>query len=207
MTRTRIVFVSPITILTGVLSVAGWSMWLNHSQLVTPTSPESLYSRTPTAVRIIIAPIVQQTAGESPQAKRETTAEKRARYAPLVDAAAAASKVDPALIEAIMTAESAFDPLAISKAGAVGLMQLMPETAKRYGVTDRWDPAQNILGGARYLNFLLRKFNNNHKLAIAAYNAGEGAVEKHRNRIPPFSETRKYVPKVLAYYKQYRAEA
>ena len=122
-------------------------------------------------------------------------------------AAAHLSAVEPALIEAVITAESGYDSAAVSKAGAVGLMQLMPDTAQRYGVINRWDPAQNILGGARYLNFLLRKFNNDHELALAAYNAGEGAVEKHRNRIPPFSETRKYVPRVLAYYQQYRAEA
>jgi soluble lytic murein transglycosylase-like protein len=86
-------------------------------------------------------------------------------------------------------------------------MQLMPATAERFGVTDRLDPAQNILGGARYLNFLLKKFKNNLKLAVAAYNAGEGNVIKHRNRIPPFKETTKYVPRVLAYYKQYNAES
>ena len=138
---------------------------------------------------------------------RETTAQKRARYAPHILAASRATRVNADLIEAIITAESAFNPFALSSAGALGLMQLMPATAERFGVTDPLDPAQNILGGARYLNFLLQKFNNNLKLAVAAYNAGEGNVIKHRNRIPPFKETQKYVPKVLAYYKQYRAES
>jgi len=137
---------------------------------------------------------------------QETTAQKRARVAPHIAVASRVAQISPALIEAIITAESAYNPMAISRTGAVGLMQLMPDTAERFGVTDRWDPAQNILGGARYLRVLLGKFNNNLKLAIAAYNAGEGAVEKHRNRIPPFAETQKYVPKVLAYYKRYRAE-
>jgi soluble lytic murein transglycosylase-like protein len=136
-------------------------------------------------------------------AKRETTAQKRARYAPHVQAAAQASNVPAALIEAVITAESQFNPLAVSRAGAVGLMQLMPATAARFGVTDRTDPAQNILGGAKYLNFLLQKFGDD-KLAIAAYNAGEGNVKKHGYKIPPFKETQKYVPKVLAYYAQYR---
>jgi soluble lytic murein transglycosylase-like protein len=140
-------------------------------------------------------------------AVRETIAQKRARYAPYVAAAARATKVNEDLIEAIIAVESAFNPLALSSTGALGLMQLMPATAERFGVTDRLDPAQNILGGARYLSFLLNKFNNNLKLAVAAYNAGEGNVVKHRNRIPPFKETTKYVPKVLAYYKQYSAES
>jgi soluble lytic murein transglycosylase-like protein len=204
MTKTRKATSLPLAALTTLLSASGWGLWLNHTPLVTQTPPEALEFRVPSPVRRIV-PAFESTA-PTPQ-KAETTAEKRARFAPLITAAAAASKVEPALIEAIMTAESAFNPLAVSKAGAVGLMQLMPDTAARYGVKDRWDPAQNILGGARYLSFLLEKFNNNHKLAIAAYNAGEGAVEKHRNRIPPYSETRKYVPKVLAYYQQYRAEA
>ena len=88
----------------------------------------------------------------------------------------------------------------------MGLMHLMPVTAERFGVTDRTDPAQNILGGAKYLNFLLNKFGD-QKLAIAAYNAGEGNVKKHGNKIPPFKETQKYVPKVLAYYSRYLDEA
>jgi soluble lytic murein transglycosylase-like protein len=138
-------------------------------------------------------------------AVRETIAQKRARYAPYIAAASRVTRLDADLIEAIIAAESAFDPLALSSTGALGLMQLMPATAERFGVTDRLDPAQNILGGARYLSFLLHKFNNNLKLALAAYNAGEGNVMKHRNRIPPFKETTKYVPKVLAYYKQYNA--
>ncbi len=137
------------------------------------------------------------------QAKRETTAQKRARYAEYVQAASLASNVPVELIEAVITAESAFNPLAVSRAGAVGLMQLMPETAARFGVTDRTDPAQNILGGAKYLNFLLNKFQN-PKLAIAAYNAGEGNVQRHGYKIPPFKETQNYVPKVLAYYDKYR---
>jgi soluble lytic murein transglycosylase-like protein len=136
--------------------------------------------------------------------KRETLAQKRARYASHIDAAADVSNVPAALIEAVITAESAFNPLAISRTGAVGLMQLMPATAARFGVTDRTDPEQNILGGAKYLDFLLNKFKKNKKLAIAAYNAGEGNVKKYGNKIPPFKETRKYVPKVLSYYKKYR---
>jgi soluble lytic murein transglycosylase-like protein len=133
----------------------------------------------------------------------KVNAKKRAEYSDEIQAAAQASKVDPALIEAVISAESAFDPKAVSRTGAVGMMQLMPKTAIRWGVKDRTNAAQNILGGAKYLKFLLHKFND-RKLAIAAYNAGEGNVKKHGNKIPPFPETQKYVPKVLAYYDEYR---
>lgn len=109
------------------------------------------------------------------------------------------------LVHAVITAESSYNPDAISRAGAVGLMQLMPETAKRYGVSNRRDPKANIFGGSRYLKDLLKMFNNNVVLALAAYNAGEGAVKKYGNRIPPYEETRNYVNKVIRYYKKYRS--
>jgi soluble lytic murein transglycosylase-like protein len=133
----------------------------------------------------------------------------RARYSSQVLAAAQETKVDPALIHAVISVESGYNPSARSHAGAVGLMQLMPQTAKRYGVTDRLDPAQNIRGGARYLRDLKAMFNNNLHLVIAAYNAGEEAVMKYGNRIPPYRETIAYVPKVMGHYRklQYRVDA
>ena len=120
-------------------------------------------------------------------------------------AAAKATRVDAALIRAVISVESGNNPSARSSAGAVGLMQLMPETAKRYGVRDRLDPAQNIHGGARYLRDLKVKFGDNLHLVLAAYNAGEQAVMKHGRRIPPYRETAAYVPKVLSYYRKIRA--
>ena len=93
----------------------------------------------------------------------------------------------------------------MSKKGALGLMQLMPQTAKRYGVIDALDPLQNLDGGAHYLRDLLRMFNNDVSLALAAYNAGEQAVVKHGNRIPPYRETLHYVPQVLDFYQRYQA--
>ena len=108
------------------------------------------------------------------------------------------------LLDAVITAESAFDPNAISKAGAVGLMQLMPETARRYGVSNRRNPAANVKGGTRYLRDLLLMFDNKLYLALAAYNAGEGAVKRHGNKIPPYKETQNYVKKVIAYYREYK---
>jgi soluble lytic murein transglycosylase-like protein len=129
----------------------------------------------------------------------------RAPYASQIRSAAKATNVDAALIHAVISIESGNDPAARSSAGAVGLMQLMPETAKRYNVKNRLDPEQNIRGGASYLRDLLVMFNNNLQLVLAAYNAGEQAVVKYGNRIPPFRETAAYVPKVLAYYKKFSA--
>jgi soluble lytic murein transglycosylase-like protein len=119
-------------------------------------------------------------------------------------AAAKATKVDAALIHAVISVESGYNPSARSRAGAVGLMQLMPKTAKRYGVKNRLDPEQNIHGGARYLRDLKLQFDNDLQLVLAAYNAGEGAVMRFGGRIPPFRETLAYVPKVLSTYKQFR---
>ncbi len=129
---------------------------------------------------------------------------ERARYAKPIQDAARATRLEPALIHAVISAESGYNPFARSRKGAAGLMQLMPDTAKRYGVTNRLDPAQNIGGGARYLRDLIRIFKNDLQLAIAAYNAGENAVLRAGNRIPPYQETMTYVPRVMSYYRKYR---
>jgi soluble lytic murein transglycosylase-like protein len=136
---------------------------------------------------------------------RRFTVDNHSRYASQIQAAAMANNVEAALIRAVISVESGYNPSAVSKAGAVGLMQLMPETAKRYNVTDRHDPGQNIHGGAEYLHDLLLMFNNDLHLAIAAYNAGEQAVMKYGNRIPPYRETLEYVPKVMKFYRRYSA--
>ena len=112
--------------------------------------------------------------------------------------------LDSALLHAVISVESGYNPKALSKKGAAGLMQLMPQTAKRYGVSDAFDPLQNLAGGAQYLRDLLSMFNNDLSLALAAYNAGENAVVKHGNRIPPYRETLHYVPHVLDYYQRYQ---
>lgn len=125
------------------------------------------------------------------------------KFKPTVDYAAKKYNLPESLLHAVITAESAYNPTAISRAGAVGLMQLMPDTARRYGVKDRRNPYENIHGGSRYLRDLLTMFNNDLTLALAAYNAGEGAVKKYGNKIPPYAETRNYVRKVKAYYAQY----
>lgn len=114
----------------------------------------------------------------------------------LVDEISADVGVDPHLSRAIIQAESAFNYKARSRAGALGLMQLMPKTAERFGVTDPFDPKQNITGGTRYLKWLLDYYRGDRVKVIAAYNAGEGAVNRY-NGIPPYKETRAYVPKVI----------
>ena len=122
----------------------------------------------------------------------------------LIPKVAAEIGLELALLQAVIETESGYNPNAISRAGAVGLMQLMPATAERFGVTDRYDAAQSLYGGARYLRYLLKLFNNDLKLAIAAYNAGEGNVRKYGNQIPPFRETQDYVVKVMQLYKAYQ---
>ncbi|MCV6593593.1 MAG: lytic transglycosylase domain-containing protein [Silicimonas sp.] len=107
------------------------------------------------------------------------------------------TRVSPALVLAVISVESAGQVEAVSPAGAAGLMQLMPATAERFGVTDRNDPGQNIKGGVTYLDWLLGEFGGDPVLALAGYNAGEGAVAEHQG-VPPYRETRAYVPKVLA---------
>ena len=127
------------------------------------------------------------------------------KFDPTIRSVAKMYKLPYALLHAVITAESSYDPNAVSRAGAVGLMQLMPETAKHYGVSDRRNPKQNISGGSRYLRYLLKLFKNDLTLVLAAYNAGEGTVKKYGNKIPPYKETRNYVKKVLKYYKKYRS--
>lgn len=134
-----------------------------------------------------------------------TLLQSRRRYADMITRVAREQKLDPALLHAVVTVESAYNAQAVSPKGATGLMQLMPDTGKRYGVTNLMDPLQNLRAGARYLRDLLALFNNNLGLVIAAYNAGEGAVIRAGHAIPPFRETRAYVPRVLQYYERYRA--
>jgi len=129
----------------------------------------------------------------------------RSRFHTHVLSAARAYSLEPALLHAVISAESGYNPLARSPKGARGLMQLMPATAARYGVANVLDPEQNIHGGAAYLRDLLTLFDNDMKLAIAAYNAGENRVIQYGNRIPPYRETTQYVPKVLSYYERYKS--
>src|SRR5215475_1825200 len=119
----------------------------------------------------------------------------------LVDTISRNHGVDPSLVRAVIETESNFNRWAVSNKGALGLMQLIPDTGRRYGVRDFFDPQQNVDGGVRYLRFLLDKFNGNLDLSLAAYNAGENLVER-LGRVPPIPETTTYVHKVRAIYKE-----
>lgn len=120
-----------------------------------------------------------------------------------IAAAAVRFGVEEAVVRAIIHAESAYNPRALSRAGAQGLMQLMPATARRFGVADAFDPVQNIRGGVQYLGWLLKRFNGNLTLAAAGYNAGEGAVDRYKG-VPPYAETRRYVERVAVLAERYR---
>lgn len=157
--------------------------------------------------RIIKTPIHPHTSSASPfmaaVLKRHTfSGVNKARYSELIEDAAQRHQVDAKLLHAVIQTESAYNSTAISSAGAAGLMQLMPATAQRFGVMDRNDPDQNVDGGTRYLKHLITLFGPRLDLAIAAYNAGENAVIRHNNTIPPYRETQDYVRQVLALYKQ-----
>ncbi len=128
-------------------------------------------------------------------------------YAALLAAAARRHGLDAALLHALVAVESGYDARARSPKGALGLMQLMPETARRYRVRDPFDPGQNIAAGTAYLRDLLGMFDGDLTLALAAYNAGEAAVLRHGRRLPPYDETREYVPRVLAHYERLRRDS
>src|ERR1700728_2781847 len=126
---------------------------------------------------------------------------KAGQYDSIIEKAALSAAVEANLLRAVIVVESGFNSRAVSKRGAVGLMQLMPATANRFGVSNLYDPRENVHAGARYLKFLMDRFGQNIRLALAAYNAGEDAVDRNGGQIPPFTETMAYVPKVLKIYR------
>jgi len=146
--------------------------------------------------------LIIRTRPKSYNAAVKVMAGNKKKYTPIILAAAEKYSIDKALIHAVIRAESAYDANAVSSAGAVGLMQLMPGTAKQYGATNRKDPKQNIFAGTRYLKYLLALFPQDLKLAIAAYNAGENTVKRYKNTVPPYPETQNYVRHVLSLYKK-----
>ncbi len=140
----------------------------------------------------------------SPTPTRLNLTNNKNKYTDMISNAAIKHRVDVKLLHAVIRTESAYNASAISSAGAMGLMQLMPDTARRYGVSDRSDPMQNIDGGTRYLKYLLQLFDSDVTLAVAAYNAGENAVIRNNNSIPPYSETQEYVKRIGYEYQNNR---
>jgi soluble lytic murein transglycosylase-like protein len=132
---------------------------------------------------------------------------RSAQFDQAISGAAKANTIQAALVRAVIVVESGFNPHAVSKKGAIGLMQLLPATAKRYGVKNIYDPEQNIRAGAHYLSDLLARFGSNLELALAAYNAGEEAVERYGRHVPPYRETMSYVPSVMKVYQRLMDEA
>jgi len=140
---------------------------------------------------------------KSPSGSRSKDPARYDRYNGLIDEAAQLYQLPESFIRAVMRVESDFNPKVVSRAGAMGLMQLMPKTARSMGVSDPFDARQNILGGSRYLRILANRFKGDLVLTVAAYNAGENAVEKYHG-IPPYKETQRYVRRVLKHYYAYR---
>jgi soluble lytic murein transglycosylase-like protein len=132
---------------------------------------------------------------------------RSAEYDGVIRLAAKDATIQAALVRAVIVVESGFNPRAVSKKGAIGLMQLQPATAKRYGVKNIYDPEQNVRAGAHYLKDLLARFDSNLELALAAYNAGEEAVERYGRHVPPFRETLAYVPSVMKVYQRLMDQA
>ena len=156
------------------------------------------FSNVPTdgRYRLVLAAPPEPAEGRDPH----WLARSRA-FDPLIESAAREAQVHPQLVRAIIVVESAFNPRAVSRRGALGLMQLLPATARRYGASDAFDPGQNITAGTRYLRDLMARYGDNLELVLAAYNAGADAVERYGKRVPPFAETRQYVPAVLRIYR------
>ncbi|HEY4974763.1 MAG TPA: transglycosylase SLT domain-containing protein, partial [Steroidobacteraceae bacterium] len=157
----------------------------------------------PRYVLVLSSPVERQV----PDPNNAAYLASAAVYDPIIERAAKLNRLHPDLLRAVIVMESAYNPRAVSARGAKGLMQLEPATAARYRVSDVFDPSQNVNAGSRYLHDLLQRYDGKLEIALAAYNAGEQAVERYGRRIPPFAETLHYVPSVLRMYRSLLAQA
>ncbi len=198
----------PIGMLAGiVLGVALTTMCLHKPQ---PLFQTKTIKKAPRETVQTGNPSPEDALQKSSDGKQTTTAPKRERpplppYHQMILRAASRHALEPALIRAVIMAESSYNPRAVSNRGAKGLMQLMPATAAELGVVDSFDPEQNINGGAKYLRKLMDRFDNDVRLALAAYNAGSRYVRKY-NGVPPFQATRHYINKVIKYKTLYQQQ-
>lgn len=193
------------------------ALWLTVVAIVMGVVMPSIYEESKTALVVVKKldigqPIISAPLQENPAvAKQDQTrpiiswSSAEHLFQPIVLKAANRYEVDPAMVMAIIMAESSYNPKAISKKGAKGLMQLMPKTARSLGVKDIFNPEHNINAGVRYFKKLLNQFEGDVELALAAYNAGSRKVREHRG-IPPFGATRYYVKKVIKYYQYYKTQ-
>ena len=191
-------------LLAGGLSAATAPALAPHVRSVVRADAHGRLIRTVVVIPRALQPklVTENQAGEPDSAQPET-----ASVPDLVEAVAKQYDVDPLLVNAVIQVESSYNPYAVSVKGAQGLMQLMPATARRFGVRNSFDVKENIEGGVRYLKYLDSLFPNDRNLTIAAYNAGEGAVWKYGNKVPPYRETEQYVKRVGMKYGKARREA
>ena len=191
-------------ILLGVIISYIQSDFLFERQELTQSAePEAVVAQE----EVTSAPIVEEAGAEVVNAPSSVVPRKKDElFHPIINEAAYRHEVDPALVKAIIMAESSYDPRAISKKGAKGLMQLMPLTAASLGVEDAFDPTNNIRAGVAYFRTLLNQFNGDERLALAAYNAGSKKVRQYKG-VPPFEATQLYIEKVFAYYETYKTQS
>jgi soluble lytic murein transglycosylase-like protein len=175
-----------------------------HSKIYTYVDADGLrhYTDVPDNNRYRLLVLSPQERTESGDRYDSMLLARATQYDSIIETAAVSASVEANLLRAVIVVESGFNSRAVSKRGAVGLMQLMPATATRFGVSNPYDPRENVHAGAHYLKFLMDRFGQNVRLALAAYNAGEDAVERNGGQIPPFTETMAYVPRVLKIYQQ-----
>lgn len=199
-----------LSVLSTAAAASGGNVWsyddadgvTHFSNVPDAASPYRLYLKDPDAYRLKGSRAATNggTSGK-PGSSLPSGALDKLPYSELIASAASKHRIDAALLHALIHVESRHNAMAVSPKGAIGLMQVLPETARRMGVNDPRAPEQNIAAGARYLRFLLDTFGNDTKLALAAYNAGENAVIRHGKQIPPYPETQAYVPAVLEAYQ------
>lgn len=189
-----------LLLLGGLLPTAAFAVGNVYVSYAADGTPSYASQRLDSTYRLFIRAEAPPISRGRPIARGsgESLAQDRAQLVPLIEHYARLHQVTPALVAAVVGVESGFNASAVSPKGAQGAMQLMPATAARYGVNNPGDPAQNIDAGVRHLKDLLNEHQGNVALALAAYNAGQGAVARHGGRIPPYRETMLYVPAVLA---------